>query len=85
MCLGIIDGVGEFTCSIPGKGSGAIAQRIAGSIIGVRFHHRPGHGLQAVTACCQGVQIIGSANLGVGTIAVGVIAPELESGALTKK
>ena len=85
MCLGIIDGVGEFTCSIPGKGSGAIAQRITGSVIGVRFHHWPRHGLQAVTVCRQGIQVIGSANLSVGAIAVGVIAPELESGALTKK
>ena len=71
---------GEFSASIPGKGGLSIVLGVARCVIGVVLSDWPRYRVQAVTIVCDRVRIGGAAGFILGTITIGVIAPDFEAG-----
>lgn len=79
VCLGAFDRGYEFSGGVPGESGSTIAQRITGSVVGIVLRNRPGHVCQAVAGSGDGIGIKRAAELRLGTVAVGVIPPQLEA------
>jgi hypothetical protein len=78
--FGVLDCRREFSGGVPGESGGTVVQRIPGGIVVVDLRDRACHILQAITIRSHGIRVIRAARLGIGAIAVGVIAPELKAG-----
>ena len=76
----VLDRRRELAGGVPGEGGGAVVQRIPGGIVAVDLGDRACHILQAITIRCHGIRVIRATRLGIGAVAVGVIAPEFEAG-----